>query len=326
MPYSYSGASVLIKEIVANSRLEREARHRQVSEGLEKDRDNYIALLLEAFDGDKALVDETVAAIEGKDWDALACLSLRIRKRVMRVRPSNLWSIGVYVFDNIRLRLFPFLRPFIALVGPDGCGKTTIADAIAEYFDHRPLCGIMRIHSNFPNALRLRDIYKAVMRLFGKKVEFAKDPEPGTKGMGMKPPLGRLRSMLYVLYYGISLAFGRLSLFKWRTFSGLLIADRYYYDYYYMRGHVKCPKWWKDMVGMIVPKPDMVFALERPAEEIYRQKPELEVEEIKRQQMAIRKYLGNNKRAFFIDASNGIDDAVNKVNTKIEDWIINYGG
>ena len=326
MPYSYSGASVLIKELVANSRLEREARHRQVSDGLEKDRDNFIALLLEAFDGDKELADDTVAVIENKDWDALARLSPRIRKRVMRVRPSNLWGIAVYVFDNIRLRLFPFLRPFVALVGPDGCGKTTIADAIAEYFDHRPLCGLMRIHSNFPNALRLRDTYKAIMRLFGKKVEFTKEPEPGTKGMGMKPPLDRARSMLYVLYYGISLAFGRWSLFRWRTFSGLLIADRYYYDYYYMRGHMNCPKWWKDLVWLIVPKPDLVFVLERDAEDIYRQKPELEVEEIRRQQAAIRNVLTGKVNARFIDAGKGKDDTIKSVEREIERWIMEYGG
>lgn len=326
MPYSYSGASVLIKELVANSKLEREARHRQVSDGLLKDRGNFISLLSEAFNGDRALIDEIVTAIERKDWDSLASLSPRIRKRVMRVRFSNLWGIVVYVSDNIRLRMFPFLRPFVALVGPDGCGKTTIADAIVKHFDHRPLCGLMRIHSHFPNALRLRDIYRAVMGLFGKKIEFAKEPEPGTKGMGMLPPLGKARSMLYVLYYGISLALGRISLFRWRTFSGLLLADRYYYDYYYMRGHMNCPKWWKDLVGWIVPKPDMVFVLERPAEDIYRQKPELDVEEIKRQQQSIRVCLGNDRRVRFIDASKGIEQTIGLVNREIEKWIMNYGG
>lgn len=326
MPYSYSAASVLLKEVIANSRLEREARHTQVYDGVAKDRYSFAALLDEAFNGDADFTEKVVNIVEQKDWGSLSQLAPEFRRRVMRPRISNVCGILIYVFDNVRLRMFPFLRPFVALVGPDGCGKTTIADAIAAHFDHRPLCSLMRIHSDFPGAIRLRDIYKRVLALFGKKIEFRPEPPAGTKGMGMKPPLGRLRSMFYVLYYGINLAMGRIALFRWRTFSGLLLADRYYYDYYYMRGHVKCPKWWKDMVGMIVPKPDMVFALERPAEEIYRQKPELEVEEIKRQQMAIRKYLGNNKRAFFIDASNGIDDAVNKVNAKIEDWIINYGG
>ena len=144
--------------------------------------------------------------------------------------------------------------------------------------------------------------------------------------MGMKPPLSRMRSMFYVLYYGISLAMGRIALFRWRTFSGLLLADRYYYDYYYMRGHMNCPKWWKDVVGLIAPKPDMVFVLERPAEEIYRQKPELEVEEIKRQQQAIRNCLCHDRRAKFIDAGNGIDETARQVNGEIEKWIMNYGG
>lgn len=326
MPYSYSAASVLLKEVIANSRLEREARHAQVYDGVAKDRDGFVALLAEAFRGDVDFAEKVVGIVERKDWDALPRLATEIRRRVLSHRLSNIVGIMIYLFDNVRLRLFPFLRPFVVLVGPDGCGKTTIANAIVAHFDHRPLCGLMRIHSHFPGAIRLRDIYKLILRLFGKKVEFAPEPPAGTRGMGMKPPLGMVRSMLYVMYYGASLAFGRIALFRWRTFSGLLLADRYYYDYYYMRGHMKCPKWWKDMVGLIVPKPDMVFVLERPAEEIFRQKPELEVEEIKRQQQAIRDCLGRSKRVRFIDAGNGILQTVRQVNREIEKWIMNYGG
>ena len=326
MPYSYSAASVLLKEVIANSRLEREARHTQVYDGVAKDGDGFAALLTEAFKGDKDFAEKVVGIVEKKDWEALPQLASEFRRKVVRPRIGNICGILIYVFDHVRLRLFPFLRPFVALVGPDGCGKTTIADAVVAHFDHRPLCGLMRIHSDFPGAIRLRDIYKRVLSLFGKKIEFNPEPPAGTKGMGMKPPLGRLRSMFYVLYYGISLAMGRISLFRWRTFSGLLMADRYYYDYYYMRGHMKCPKWWKDMVGLIVPKPDLVFVLERPAEDIYRQKPELEVEEIKRQQQAIRDCLGNDRRARFIDASKGIDPTIGMVNREIEKWIMNYDG
>ena len=326
MPYSYSAASVLLKEIIANSKLEREARHMQVYDGVAKDNVGFVELLTEAFRGDSDLVNEVVDIVGRKDWDELPRLAPAIRRKVMLPRCGNISGMAVYVFDNVRLRLFPFLRPFVALVGPDGCGKTTVADAIVKHFDHRPLCGLMRIHSDFPGTIRLRDIYKRFMSLLGRKVEFKPEPPPGTKGMGMKPPLARMRSMFYVLYYGVTLAMGRIALFKWRTFSGLLLADRYYYDYYYMRGHMNCPKWWKDMVGLIVPKPDMIFVLERSAEDIYRQKPELEVEEIKRQQQKIRDYFGNDNRVRYIDARNGILNTSNEVCREIEKWIINYNG
>lgn len=326
MPYSYSAASVLLKEVIANSRLERESRYDQVYDGVAKDRDGFVTLLTEAFKGDTDFTEKVVGIVEKKDWETLPQLAPEFRRKVLRPGIGNVGGILIYIFDNIRLRLFPFLRPFVALVGPDGCGKTTIADAVVAHFDHRPLCGLMRIHSHFDGAITLRDIYKRLMSLVGRKVEFEPEPPPGTKGMGMKPPLSRWRSMFYVLYYGISLAMGRIALFRWRTFSGLLLADRYYYDYYYMRGHIKCPKWWKDMVWLMVPKPDLVFILERPAEDIYRQKPELEVEEIKRQQQAIRDCLGHSRRARFIDASKGIKSTIEMVNREIEKWIMNYGG
>ena len=327
MPYSYAGVIVLLKELIANSCLEREDRHRQVFDGYSKDKEGFVALLHEALRGDTYLTNSVVEMVRAKKWGDLPSLAEAIRQRTMQPKIKDVRGMAIYVFDYLRLCIFPFLRPFVALVGPDGCGKTTIADAVANYFDHRPLCGLMRIHSNFRGTIRLRDIYRKLMSLFGRNVTFEADLPPGTRGMGMKPPLERFRSMFYVLYYGVVLAIGgRLALFRWRTFSGLLLADRYYYDYYYMRGYIKCPKWWKDLVRIIVPEPDLIFVLERSAEEIYSQKPELEIEEIKRQQFEIRHCLGNDRRVSFIDAGHGIDLTVQAVCSKIEKWIMDYGG
>ena len=149
---------------------------------------------------------------------------------------------------------------------------------------------------------------------------------PGTRGMGMKPPLGCLRSMFYVLYYGVFLALGRVQLWMWRTYSSLIVADRYYYDYYYMYGHSKSPAWFKDLVGLIVPKPQLVFFLDRPADEIFAQKPELEISEIKRQQDVIRKLLKNDRRARIIDASRGVEETLRAVNGEIEQWLMAQKG
>ena len=93
-----------------------------------------------------------------------------------------------------------------------------------------------------------------------------------------------------------------------------------------MRGHMRSPVWFKRLIGLIVPKPDLIFYLDRPAEEIFNQKPELEVEEICRQQKAIRSLIAGNARARTIDASNGVEATIAAVNKEIEHWLAEQRG
>ena len=323
LTYGYAGASVLVKELIANGRLEGELRHQLVQNDCKKDVAGF-SLLIEDACKDKDVAKKIVELCNNCSWDDLAGYAKFLKRGVLGFKFSNILGQIRYVYDYFRLSFFPYLRLFVAFVGPDGCGKTTICDNVAKYFDHRPFCGMMRLHFNFGNVVRLRDIKKFLCRLVGKKIEFEKEAPPGTRGIGMTPPHSCLKSMAYILFYGIQLALGRIALWKWRVFSSLIIADRYYYDYYYMRGHIKSPKWFKDLIGLIIPKPQIIFVLERPAEEIFRGKPELEIDEIKRQQKAIRDNFGKSSKVRFIDASKGVEQTVRQVQSEIEKWLISH--
>ncbi len=325
LPYAHAGATVLIKEMIAHSRVDGELRHRQIKTAILTDGERFRALMLDAVKSPSVVEKITQACYEDR-WDDLSQYGDIVRQGVLRFRFRNVPSMTRYVYDYFRFRFFPFLRLFVAIVGPDGCGKTTIAEGIIKHFDKRPFLNNMTIHSNFRFTIRLREIKRFVYSLFGKKIEFAPEPPPGTRGMGMTPPLSCLQSMFYVLYYGILLALGRIQLWMWRTYSSLLVADRYFYDYYYMYGHSKSPAWFKNLVGVIVPKPQLVFFLDRPAEEIFVQKPELEIAEIKRQQEAIRNLMKNDIRARIIDASHGVDATLKAVNVEIEKWLMAQKG
>ncbi|MDD2599383.1 MAG: hypothetical protein PHO37_09175 [Kiritimatiellae bacterium] len=324
MTIGYAACCTLLKELIANGKIEGELRHRQVREAIKEDREDYTLALSQSLNNVE-LVKKIVACSEKEDWAEAAKLSPAIRRAVMRFKFRNLPGISMYIIDVLRMQFFPYLRLFIAFIGPDGCGKTTIADAIVKRFDHRPFAGLYRIRSDFGFFPRLRDIKKFVCKIVGKHIEFPPEPTPGTTHMGMKPPLSRPRSMFYVFYYGLGLCLGQVKLLLWRSFSGIILADRYYFDYYYMRGHMHCPKWYLNLIGCMVPKPDMVFVLERSAEEIYAQKPELSVEEIKRQQEAIRLCLNGKKYARIIDASEGVEATIAKVSREIELWLISKG-
>ena len=325
LPHANAGAAVFIKEMIAHSRVDGELRHQQIKAAISADGERFRALMCDAIKSPSA-VDEITKICSEDRWGELTPYGDIVRRGVLRFRFRNVPTMVRYAYDYFRFRFFPYMRLFVAIVGPDGCGKTTIADGIINHFDKRPFLNHMKIHSNFGTIIRLREIKRFVYALFGKKIEFKPEPPPGTRGMGMKPPLGCLRSMFYVLYYGVFLALGRVQLWMWRTYSSLIVADRYYYDYYYMYGHSKSPAWFKDLVGLIVPKPQLVFFLDRPAEEIFAQKPELEISEIKRQQDVIRKLLKNDRRARVIDASRGVEETLRAVNGEIEKWLMAQKG
>ena len=314
-------ALVVLKEVLANGRIERESRQSEIAKVYRMSPDAFLKAMA-AFRMSLETAQEIVNRVGRGEWDNFKDLAPRVKKEIYSPRLHDLPTIGRYLFDLVKMFFFPFLRLHIVIVGPDGCGKTSVADAIHERFKYRPFYGFLRLHGNFGSLPRLRDIWKSVARLAGKKVEYKADPAPATLHMGMQRPLARFRSMLYVAYYGIEYWLGRLKLRKWRTFSGMVIADRYFCDYFYMRGHMNCPTWWKKLFEKLAPKPDLIFALERPAEDIYAQKPELTVEEIKREQNVIRAYLKGKKSARIIDASHGLDATVDAVAAEIEKWLL----
>lgn len=323
--YAFAAASDLLKELMANSRFEGELRIRHVEDALANERDELVALLADST-RDKALAEKIVETCRRRDYASLSAFAPAIRKGFMHYTVRDIPTLLRYIYDYFRFRFFPFLRLMVVIVGPDGCGKTTIGDGIENRFRHRPFLNIMRIHSNFSSAIRLRDIKAFLARLVGRKIEFAPEAAPGTRGIGMTKPLSPIRSMAYIAYYGMWFAFSRAQLWKWRTFSSLIIADRYYYDYFYMRGHMRSPIWFKRFVGLIVPKPNLIFYLDRPADEIFKQKPELEIDEICRQQTAIRRFLANGPCSRVIDASKGVEATIAAVNAEVEKWIATQRG
>jgi thymidylate kinase len=141
--------------------------------------------------------------------------------------------------------------------------------------------------------------------------------DPGTKGSGMNADHNALKGMIYVTYYALDYILGRLPLFKLRGRGALLVFARYFHDYYYQRGYGKVPRWYLRVLEALLPKPDLILYLDRDAGEIYRGKPELDQDEIERQQQIIREVVAQRPHAHVIDASNGIDATVEAVRKKV---------
>ena len=83
--------------------------------------------------------------------------------------------------------------------------------------------------------------------------------------------------------------------------------------HYYQKGYRCAPHWFLRLTECVVPAPDLILYLHRSAEDIYAAKPELDLDEIKRQQILIRSLVTSRSNAVVVDASGGIEAAVDRL-------------
>lgn len=152
-------------------------------------------------------------------------------------------------------------RAFVALVGPDGVGKTTLA---AELLEHR---GGETQYVHFRPRLGSKPDSRPVK---------AATPEPKLIDAGASP-LGWLRitRSLFVFWAGY-LVWIRPALRR----GALVVADRWIYGYLAQPAALGFggPDWLARLVCRLAPQPDLVVRLTAPAAVIARRKQDLSLE------------------------------------------------
>lgn len=163
----------------------------------------------------------------------------------------------------------------IVLCGPDGCGKTTIANSLANYLNTQTF------HSPFTVKAYRFQILPPLRKLFFLK---AKSFEVNQKHSGMCRPVHPLKLTPSFLYNCIDYFIGFL-LLPGRN----IIFARYYHDNYVQRSYLRFPRIILDFFNYFIPKPDFIFFLNRNPNLIYKYKPELTIKEIRRQSSEYKK-------------------------------------
>lgn len=200
---------------------------------------------------------------------------------------------------------------FVAVIGPDGVGKTTLVNAVSKSLDDSSYSAVVHKASNF-------EILPTFSQMFNKsrtKEAKARNIE-GFKGYlsGMKQePNSRLKSAILILWYFLDLNLGRYCVSRAKKKNKLIFFARYFYDYYFQVANRNIPHWFLHMLTFFVPKPDVVFYLRRRANDIFDCKPELSIKEIERQQEIIEKLVKRNSNFVVIDANVGIEGTVEQV-------------
>lgn len=204
-----------------------------------------------------------------------------------------------------KVRVQKVQKMIVAFIGPDGCGKTTLIEGLASKLSDKH--HILMHDMNYRALPRLASIASILLRKPAPK-----DHEPGEYLVGMSnPPLGLLKAGLYIFYYSLDYALGRKRI-KSLSKNSIILFSRYAYDYQYQHAYSLIPRALRRFPAIFAVRPDLVITIHRSAEEIHAQKPELSVEEIKRQQDEIDILISANKNFVRIDGNQGIITTLDK--------------
>lgn len=192
-------------------------------------------------------------------------------------------------------------RPFcVVLLGPDGSGKTTVAERLSQ-----------RTELPFARRLVVRwslNVLPPFEQVFGRLIMWWERRHPTPPSNVASPPLPAWQSFVVVAYHAVDMCLSGLALRR-RNAEDLFIFDRSYFDFHYLYGHRALPRRVVRWLEALVPQPNLILFLQRDPALIQRDKPELLLAEIRRQQAIIEELVDTHRPSERI-ALEGIDAVV----------------
>ncbi len=194
--------------------------------GCIKDAESFFTVLNRSVGSN--LAECLYSAIESGDWEKLskkrnAVWFSLFKNSLIRNKIIQLKELFLYIYDRIKTHFFVNQGIFMAILGPDGAGKTTIANKVLEskiknlffspkymYFRFAFMPGLSKIKSFFTG----------------------KNNESG-RGIILDnfKQFSPLRAVMYPLYYSIDYLLGYFFVYRKMAYRSLVVFDRYFYDY-----------------------------------------------------------------------------------------------
>lgn len=248
-----------------------------------------------------------------RNWQGIALLAPELRRRfvcrTLATEPLDaLRGVAHFAWSVLARVLSPSGR-LVAFVGPDGSGKTSACNELSRLVAGQLFTGVRYVHGRFGLLPDLRNLrFKLALRNRAA-------PGMGVSGSGgdsavVHPPL---RAALMLLYYGLDYIMAWPRVMRWKAHGDLILADRYFYDYYFQPAWQRAPRWFIRLIERIVPTPDLVVHLRCEPETIHGRKPELACDEIRRQQLQIDRMMARIPRGVVVSSRDSIDLMVSDI-------------
>jgi thymidylate kinase len=203
-----------------------------------------------------------------------------------------------YMAEELGRCVHRWLEPtgiIVAILGPDGAGKSTVVQGLAETFNHS-----------------LKICFWGRKRLFHWRPQVfarSKTAGPVTNPHG-KSPRGPISSMAFLSIAFLDHWAGYILLTRHLVAkSHFVVFDRYFHDVLVdpRRYRYGGPTWFAELLSRIVPEPDLVILLDAPEELILARKAELPPAEIQRQRQGYRGLRFKRAREVYIRTDSGIE-------------------
>jgi len=198
----------------------------------------------------------------------------------------------------------------VAVVGPDGSGKSSLIEGLLKRFADDLFTGCRRFRRTLGTLPTHRALKRQLSLRGGSGPRAAATEEPGLRHPAMLPVQPRWRSPAYPAYLAVDLWLGKRRLEGYRTAGELILFDRYFHDCFFQRGNVNAPHQALLVLERLVPKPDLVLAVERDPASIYADKADLTETEIARQQQVIRGLAASRPHMHVIDGRDGAEPTI----------------
>ncbi len=202
---------------------------------------------------------------------------------------------------------------FIVLIGPDGCGKTTISNDIRNSM-LRNFRAVWRFHWR-----------PGLLPKPGKKTQNASDnASDSTNTTPPAPPdkakYNTLVSFIRFTYYLFDFVVGYwLVIYPKKARSTFIVGERYFADIlvHPVRYGFSLPKWVLRAGAFLVPKPDIIILLSGDAQRIHDRKPELPVPLIASQILQYKMEIPQWGEHFIADTNKSAKNVVNQIETHL---------
>ncbi len=241
-----------------------------------------------------AQAQELVTLAVAGDWDAIGRQVPALRRTLVarQLGREPVRTLAFLAGTAVRW-LDRWLRPpgmVVVLCGADGCGKSTVSPLLAA-----------EVARTFVPDKGAHYHWKPPVFTGQRQAHRAPTTDPHSR-----PPRSVPVSLVFFAVHWLEFFVGAFTRLRPTTFrAGLVLVDRYYYDFFVdqRRYRLSVPQSLVWLGCRLLPKPDLVFALDAPAAVLRQRKQEVSEAETVRQRQAYAELTAKLPNGRVIDAT-----------------------